>query len=41
MKLNDHEQAMLDGNMGPARQRAMAQQLEIGRFFDAENMVEV
>ena len=41
MKLNDHEQAMLAGNMGPARQRAMAQQIEIGRFFDAEDMVEV
>ena len=41
MKLNDHEQAILSGNMGPARQRAMAQQIEIGRFFDAEDMVEV
>jgi len=41
MKLNEHEQAILAGNMGPARQRAMAQQMEIGRFFDAEDMVEV
>ena len=41
MKLNEHEQAILAGNMGPARQRAMAQQIEIGRFFDAEDMVEV
>ena len=41
MKLNEHEKAILAGDMGPVRQRAMAQQIEIGRFFDAEDMVEV
>ena len=41
MKLNEHEKAILAGDMGPVRQRAIAQQIEIGRFFDAEDMVEV
>lgn len=41
MKLNDLEQAMLAGKLGRARRAAIEQQLQVGRFFDAEDFVEV
>ncbi len=41
MNLTDHEQAILAGEMGDIRRRAIEQQIEIGRFFDAEDFVEV
>ena len=41
MKLDKQEQAMLDGEMGPARQWAMKHMLQVGRFFDAEDFVRV
>ncbi|NQV99903.1 MAG: aconitase X catalytic domain-containing protein [Rhodospirillales bacterium] len=41
MKLNAFEQAMRAGEMGAARQRAIEQQIQVGRFFDAEDFVEV
>lgn len=41
MKLNDLEQAMLAGELGRARKAAIEQQLQVGRFFDAEDFVEV
>lgn len=41
MRLNDEEKAMLAGEMGEARKIALEQQVAVGRFFDAEDMVEV
>jgi predicted aconitase len=41
MKLNDLEEAMRAGELGRARKAAIEQQLQVGRFFDAENFVEV
>jgi predicted aconitase len=41
MKLTEHEQAMLAGAEGPARQFAMRQIVEVGRFFDAADTVPV
>ncbi|MGQ0677843.1 MAG: aconitase X [Rhodospirillales bacterium] len=41
MRLNDLEQEMLDGKHGPPRQWAIRQQMRVGRFFDAEDFVEV
>ncbi|WP_099867275.1 aconitase X [Pararhizobium haloflavum] len=41
MKLNDEEQAMLAGDLGPARQWAMDHQIKVGRLFDAEDLVPV
>lgn len=41
MRLNDREKAMLAGEMGEARKIALEQQVAVGRFFDAEDMVEV
>ena len=41
MRLNDEENAMLAGAHGPALRWAMSHQVEVGRFFDAEDMVEV
>jgi len=41
MKLTDKEQAMQAGEFGPACQWAIDHQLQIGRMFDAEDMVEV
>ena len=41
MRLNDEENAMLSGAMGPARQWAIDHQLKVGRMFDAEDMVAV
>ncbi len=41
MRLNDEEQAMLDGAFGPARQWALDHQIKVGRMFDAADMVAV
>ncbi len=41
MKLSDRAEAMLAGEMGPARQWAVKHQIQIGRMFDARDMVEV
>lgn len=41
MKLNDEEQAMLAGTMGPARQWAIKHQIAVGNFFDASDFVAV
>ena len=41
MHLSDHEQDILAGAMGPIRKRAIEQQIEIGEFFDAKDLVEV
>lgn len=41
MKLNEQETAMLAGEMGPAQKWAMEHQLQVGRMFDAKDMVEV
>ncbi len=41
MLLSDRDQAMLAGEMGPVRARAMAHITEVGRFFDAEYLVDV
>jgi predicted aconitase len=41
MKLDDHEQAMLAGAMGPACQWAIEHQMQVGRMFDAADMVPV
>lgn len=41
MRLNDHEQAMLAGEMGPACQWAIEHQMQVGRMFDAADMVPV
>ena len=41
MRLSDPEQAMLDGAQGEPRRLAMEHLLQVGRFFDAEDLVEV
>jgi predicted aconitase len=41
MRLDDQEQAMLAGEMGPARQWAIGHQLAVGSFFDAADLVRV
>ena len=41
IKLTDYEQALLAGAEGKTRQWAMQQLVEVGRFFDAADMVEV
>jgi predicted aconitase len=41
MRLNDHEQALLAGRHGEPRRLAIEQQIEVGRFFDAEDFVAV
>ena len=41
MKLNPEEQAMLQGELGEARSWAMEHMMQVGRFFDAEDFVEV
>lgn len=41
MRLNDEEQAMLAGELGEPRQWAMEHMMRVGRFFDAEDFVEV
>ena len=41
MKLTEQAQAMLAGEMGPARQWAVDHQIQVARVFDALDMVEV
>lgn len=41
MRLDDLEQAMLAGDRGPARQWAIEQQIAVGSFFDARDMVPI
>ncbi|MCS6764971.1 MAG: aconitase X catalytic domain-containing protein [Candidatus Protistobacter heckmanni] len=41
MKLDEEEQAMLAGELGPVRQAAMRHQVEVGSFFGARDMVRV
>ncbi|MCE2493101.1 MAG: aconitase X catalytic domain-containing protein [Alphaproteobacteria bacterium] len=41
VKLNDDERAMLAGQLGEPRRLSMEHILEVGRFFDAEDLVEV
>lgn len=41
MRLNEAERAMLAGDAGPARKWALEHQLQVGRMFDAEDMVPV
>ena len=41
MRLNEYEQAMLEGDHGEPRQYALAQQIAVGDFFGAEDFVEV
>ena len=41
LRLDAEEQAMLAGACGEPRRQAMAHQVEVGRFFDAEDMVPV
>ena len=41
MKLTDYEEALLAGDFGEPRRQAMSRIVEIGRFFDAEDCVEV
>jgi predicted aconitase len=41
VRLNDEEQAMLAGAFGPARQWAIRHQIQVGSFFDAEDMLPV
>jgi predicted aconitase len=41
MQINDEEQAMLAGELGPARRWAVRHQLAVGEFFDAADLVPV
>lgn len=41
MRLNDEEQVVPAGEMGPACRRAMDHQMQVGRMFDAADMVPV
>lgn len=41
MQLSDKAQAMLAGELGPARQWALQHQLQIAQMFDAQDMVQV
>lgn len=41
MQLSEYEQAMLDGHHGESRRYALRQQLAVGRFFGAEDFVEI
>jgi len=41
MKLSEEEKALLAGESGWVRQQAMRQQIEVGTFFDAADMVPV
>lgn len=41
MKLSPEEEAMLHGECGEARRWALDHQLQVGRMFDADDMVEV
>lgn len=41
MRLSDYEEDMLAGEFGEPRKRALEQQIQVGRFFDAEDFVEI
>ena len=41
MRLGDIERAMLAGELGAPRKWAIQQQMRVGRFFDAEDFVEI
>ncbi|HAA91439.1 MAG TPA: hypothetical protein DCE33_03275 [Rhodospirillaceae bacterium] len=41
MRLGETEEAMLAGEMGEPRRRAVEHQIKVGRFFDAPDMVEI
>src|SRR5512135_705869 len=41
MRLTEHEQAMLAGEMGPVRQLALQHQIKVGTFFGAADFVPV
>ena len=41
MRLDDEEKAMLAGALGAPRRWAIEQQIRVGRFFDARDMVKV
>ncbi len=41
MKLSSQAEAMLAGELGPARRWALQHQVQVGRMFDAADMVEV
>ncbi|MEZ5933482.1 MAG: aconitase X catalytic domain-containing protein [Alphaproteobacteria bacterium] len=41
MRLSPEDQAMLDGEQGEARRWAMEHMLQVGHFFDAEDLVDV
>lgn len=41
MKLTTYENAMLAGEFGYPRRQALEQQIEVGRFFDAVDMVQI
>ena len=41
MKLSSQAEAMHAGEMGPARRWALQHQVQVGRMFDAVDMVEV
>lgn len=41
MRLTELEQAMLAGELGEPRRWALRQQIRVGRFFDAEDFVEI
>ena len=41
MILNQEEQAMLNGECGEAKKWAINHQIQVGNFFDAENLVSV
>jgi hypothetical protein len=41
MHLTNEEQAMLAGELGPAKQWAINHQIKVGTFFDAAEMVAV
>lgn len=41
MRLNDEERAMLAGEFGEPRRWALAHQIQVGEFFDAEDFVPV
>ncbi len=41
LRLTEEERGMLAGDRGPLVRRALEQQIEVGRFFDAERLVPV
>ena len=41
MKLTAEEKAMLAGELGAARKWALEHQLQVGRMFDAEDLIKI